>query len=35
MSGRLLDYRCAPFELGTHEPEDVLNDIIGLDGFPS
>ena len=34
VSGRLLD-RCAPFELGTHEPEDILNDIIGLDGFPS
>ena len=35
VSGRLLDYRCAPFELDTHEPEDILNDIIDLNGFPS
>jgi len=35
VSGRLLDYRCALFELDTHEPVDILNDIIDLDGFPS
>ncbi|MGO9700737.1 MAG: hypothetical protein ACLPX7_15895, partial [Xanthobacteraceae bacterium] len=35
VSSRLLDYRSAPFELDTHEPEEVLNDIIDLNGFPS